>query len=154
MTLLQSKRRSAIAPQWRFILKNKAAIETRLRLVTWLPKAKSLIQTILLVKFSTSYKRFRRFRVRAANLSQKARQLNGFRNHIMWWKGIQINFGIPRENQTFQLIKNLRPPVWKQTPESKPFSATFAIAWAKSFSLFYEQKFLLTSQRRKQCTIQ
>ena len=28
MRLLQSKRRSAIAPQWRFILKNKAAIET------------------------------------------------------------------------------------------------------------------------------
>ena len=49
--------------------------EPRLPLVTWLPKDGSLIRTSLQAKFSTSY---RSFRVRAANLSQKAVSLMGF----------------------------------------------------------------------------
>ena len=67
-----------------------------------------------------------------------------------------ILHGIPRENQTFQLIKNLRPPAGFESKRQKANHSVqrSAIAWAKSFSLFYEQKFLLSSQRRKQCTIQ
>ena len=40
----------------------------------------------------------------------------------LYRRGTQINCSISREYQTFQLIKNLRPPVGKQTPESKPVS--------------------------------
>ena len=63
---------------------------------------------------------------------------------------------IPRENQTFQFIKNLRPPARFESKRQKANHSVqrSAFAWAKSFSLFYEQKFLLTSQRRKQRTIQ
>ena len=80
-----------------------------------------IIQTLLTLSIPSS------------KLEPGSREVNGFWNHIMWWRGIHINFRISREYQTFRLIKNFRLPAGKQTTESKPVSATSGVVLREEY---------------------
>ena len=101
--------------------------------------------------FSTSYRRFWRFRFRVANLSQEAVRLMDFEiilcdeevyTSIFASLGNTRLSGLKRISDCQLERKRQKANQWVQRP---------AFACAKSFSLYHKQKSLLTLQRRKQC---